>query len=282
MKKKSASQSAFFNLRVLIGLFIVLAGVFLALAGLGTFSATHCEHRAGAAEEGTIKIINILGLPPGFDCSTIHEMGIDKMENFTGGLIMIACGEAPRHSASASNVCLLGSLSKNCCHTLAPLAYGAADVNLITGYRRHFPNITQSETFTTANPDNPNQIVVAYNDSRGRKQLHQLSPAHQSPPTAARPSPASPTPGSKPLRQQLWRPVVLYNSPTGTWFTVWLDAAAAAGPRRLQVHQSVRTRLAGLISAFTTTAATTESLAGLDNNPASPFREPDVRFLERL
>ena len=38
MKKKSTSQSAFFNLRVLIGLFIVLAGVFLALLGFGTFS----------------------------------------------------------------------------------------------------------------------------------------------------------------------------------------------------------------------------------------------------
>jgi hypothetical protein len=38
MKKKSTSQSAFFNLRVLIGLFIVLAGVVLALIGLGTFS----------------------------------------------------------------------------------------------------------------------------------------------------------------------------------------------------------------------------------------------------
>jgi len=49
MKKKSASQSAparhslgeggFFNLRVLLGLFIVLAGVFLALAGFGVFPA---------------------------------------------------------------------------------------------------------------------------------------------------------------------------------------------------------------------------------------------------
>ena len=36
MKKKSASQSAFFNLRVLIGLFTILAGVFLALLGFGT------------------------------------------------------------------------------------------------------------------------------------------------------------------------------------------------------------------------------------------------------
>ncbi len=31
MKKKSTSQSAFFNVRVLIGLFVFLAGVFLAL-----------------------------------------------------------------------------------------------------------------------------------------------------------------------------------------------------------------------------------------------------------
>jgi len=40
MKKKSASRSAFFNARVLIGLFIVLAGVVLALAQFGVFSAT--------------------------------------------------------------------------------------------------------------------------------------------------------------------------------------------------------------------------------------------------
>ncbi len=38
MKKKSTSQSAFFNLCVLIGLVVVLAGVFLALLGFGAFS----------------------------------------------------------------------------------------------------------------------------------------------------------------------------------------------------------------------------------------------------
>ena len=38
MKKKSTSKSAFFNLRVLIGLLVVLAGVLLALLGFGTFS----------------------------------------------------------------------------------------------------------------------------------------------------------------------------------------------------------------------------------------------------
>src|SRR5947208_10532150 len=38
MKKKSTSQSGFFNLRVLIGLFVFLAGVFVALLGFGAFS----------------------------------------------------------------------------------------------------------------------------------------------------------------------------------------------------------------------------------------------------
>ena len=38
MKKNSASQSAFFNPRFLIGLFVFLAGVFLALLGFGAFS----------------------------------------------------------------------------------------------------------------------------------------------------------------------------------------------------------------------------------------------------
>src|SRR5436190_9769746 len=53
MKKKSTSQSAparrslgeggFFNLRVLIGLFVVLAGVFLALFGMGAFSSVFAQ-----------------------------------------------------------------------------------------------------------------------------------------------------------------------------------------------------------------------------------------------
>ena len=49
----------------------------------------------------------------------------------------------------------------------APLVFGGTDVDLITG-TESFPNVTQSETFTTANPDDPSQVVVAYNDSRGR------------------------------------------------------------------------------------------------------------------
>ena len=46
MKKKSTSQSAFFNLRVLIGLFVFLAGVLLALLGFGTFSNASAQMNA--------------------------------------------------------------------------------------------------------------------------------------------------------------------------------------------------------------------------------------------
>src|SRR6516165_9631316 len=107
MKENSTSQSApacrnlsnggFPNLRVLIGLFIVLAGVFLALIGLGTFSGLTAS---SAQAQQKHKIINIQALPPGFDCSTIHEKGIDRMEGFRAGLIMIACGEATGGLAS--------------------------------------------------------------------------------------------------------------------------------------------------------------------------------------
>src|SRR5262245_43854845 len=90
MKKKSASRSAFFNLRVLIGFFVVLVAVFLALAGLGTFSAITSS---SAQAQQTHRIINIQGLPPGFDCATIYEKGINRMEGLKWGLLMLNCGE---------------------------------------------------------------------------------------------------------------------------------------------------------------------------------------------
>src|SRR5215831_19965744 len=138
MKKKSASQSAFFNLRVLAGLFIVLAGVFVALIGLGTFSGLTAS---SAKAQQTHKIINVPGLPPGFDCATIYEKGIHKMENLGAGLIMIACGESPGGSPWS-----FGAFSQLLYTTVtAPLAYGGTDVDLITGTET-FPHVTQSET----------------------------------------------------------------------------------------------------------------------------------------
>src|SRR5438034_10412869 len=137
MKKKSASQSTparrslgeggFFNLRVLIGLSVILAGVFLALAGFGTFSAITAS---SAQAQQKHKIINIQGLPPGFDCSKIHELGIDKMEGLKWGLLMLNCGEGRGGTGSTAFSRVVQKLLPP---PLAPLTYGAADVNLVTG-----------------------------------------------------------------------------------------------------------------------------------------------------
>ena len=219
MKKKSASRSAFFNLRVLIGLFVVLAGVFLALASLGTFSASAASS-AGAQKkpQQKHKIINIPGLPPGFDCSKIHELGIDRMENFRAGAIMIACGEATGGSASPGN-----SLVKLVQKLLpVPLAYGAADVDLVTGTETP-PHIIQSETFSTANPDNPDEICVTFNDSKcaDSSNFSGISCSTDGGMTFTRVLNAG---GCSPFANTFGDPVILYNKPTQTWFTVWLDA----------------------------------------------------------
>src|SRR5437667_10369864 len=229
MKKKSSSQSAFFNLRVLLGLFMVLAGVFLALLGLGVFSAQAQPQKDDISAKylGT-KSINPL-IPPGFDCSKIHELGIDKQENFRAGAIMIFCGLAEGGSASPA-----GRFSQFVNNLLpGPLAYGAADVDLIN-HPETFPNITQSETFSWANPDNPNQIVVAYNDSRGRN----VTPINISGASVSTDGGVTfdrltcpdiggscTMVGQSPFTNTSGDPVVFYNRPTATWFTVWLDGA---------------------------------------------------------
>src|SRR5437870_11559204 len=141
MKKKSTSRSAFFNVRVLIGVFILLAGVFLALLGFGTFSSITAN--SAQAQQKKTKILNIQGLPPGFDCSTIYEKGINKMESMRAGLIMIACGEAEGGGSGSPSSAFSRLIQK----LEAPLAYGAADVDLVTGTENP-PHIIQSETYS--------------------------------------------------------------------------------------------------------------------------------------
>src|SRR4029450_5209165 len=122
MKKKSASQSAFLNLRLLTGLFLGLAAVFLALLGFGKFSA-----QAQQGNESATQSINAV-LPPGFDCAQIRALGLDRQDNLRAGAIRIACGEGQGGSAT-----LHETISQVIQNALAPEAYGSGDVNLITG-----------------------------------------------------------------------------------------------------------------------------------------------------
>src|SRR6266480_1869205 len=222
MKKKSTSQSApacracgeagFFNPRVLIGLVVILAGVFLALLGFGASSAqAQAKYRFVPASIDPL-------VPAGFDCAKIRELGINKQENLRAGAIMIACGEAEGGLASPG-----GAFSQIVQELLQPSAYGTTDVDLITGVESN-PNITQSETFTASNPDNPNQIVVAYNDSSGRNvspiNISGASVSTDGGNTFVRLTSAN---GQSPFSNTVGDPVILYNRPTGTWFTIWLD-----------------------------------------------------------
>lgn len=62
MKKKSTSESAFFNLRVLVGLVVALAGLFIALLGFGAFSNASAEANATpkAQQFGETTVIHAL------------------------------------------------------------------------------------------------------------------------------------------------------------------------------------------------------------------------------
>ena len=230
MKKKSTSQSAFFNLRVLVGLFIGLAGVSLALLATANpaVRAAHAK-RVVAPSPGKYKVttksaINPL-VPAMFDCSKIRQLGIDRMENFRAGAIMIHCGQA-KGGDPETGLANSSAFSKLVQNLTAPLVYGSTDVDLVTG-TESFPNVTQSETFSTANPDDPNEVVVAYNDSRGINAgplvISSVSVSTDGGTTFTRVTNAS---GQSPFPNTFGDPVVLYNKPTQTWFTVWLDGNA--------------------------------------------------------
>src|SRR5205809_2145690 len=93
------AQSGFFKLRALMGLLIAVTGVILALLGFGAFAVPAASTTQTQQSYTTTNSIDPL-VPPGFDCSKIHELGIDKQVNLQAGAIMIFCGEAQGGSAS--------------------------------------------------------------------------------------------------------------------------------------------------------------------------------------
>src|SRR5262245_57603491 len=224
MKKKSASKSAFFNLRILIGLCIALAGISLALLALDAYAVNGAPVKI---RNHIITASNDPLVPVGFDCSKIEELNIHKMENFRAGAIMIACAadSTPGYSSVGGFFQRVGQGIKK---LLVPL-YGAGDVDLIN-HPETSPNIVQSETYTTANPDNPQQIVVAYNDSRGRNfSPINISGASVSTDGGATFDRLTKANGQSPFDNTTGDPVILYNKPTGTWFTVWIGDGACGG-----------------------------------------------------
>src|SRR5882757_3513834 len=266
MKKKSASKSAFFNLRFLIGLCIALAGISLALLALDAFAANSAPVKI---RNHIITASNDPLVPVGFDCTKIEELGIDKQENFRAGAIMMACAAdgTPGYSSVGA---FFQRVTQGVKKLLVPL-YGAGDVNLITGTETS-PNITQSETFSWANPDNPQQVVVAYNDSRGRNaspiNISGASVSTDGGATFTRVTTAS---GQSPFAGTEGDPVVLYNRANSTWFTVWLDTAC--GGQGLGGYKSTNPSDPTSWTHFCVhnNSQDDRNSGWADNNPSSPF-----------
>jgi hypothetical protein len=213
---KRTVHSALFSLRVLIGLLIALTGAILALLGFGTLTVPTASIAQTQTSYTPTNSIDPL-IPAAFDCSKIHELGIDKQQNLRARAIMILCGRSeggiPFHGSGASK--LVQKL-------MAPVSYGGLDVDLITGPEA-YPNVTQSTTFSWANPDT-NDIVVAYNDSRGLSakpiNLSGASVSTDGGTTFTRLTRAN---GQSPFDNTYGDPVVLFSKRSQIWYTVWLD-----------------------------------------------------------
>ena len=138
--RRRLGEGGFFNLRVLIGLFLALGGVFLALLGLGAFSViTASSAQAQQKYQPPIKYTDPTLLPPGFDCSKIHELAIDRQDNMRAGAIMIGCGGGSKSSDPTSTVNYSFAVQVP---STAPVASGTVTVNAAIGGINHSAQMT--------------------------------------------------------------------------------------------------------------------------------------------
>src|SRR4030095_16528893 len=180
---------------------------------------------------------------------------------------MIACGEAQGGSASNFSELMQQVLAAT------PLAYGGTDVNLITGTDSG-SHVTQSETFSWRNPNNTNEIVVTYNDSRGFVanpiNISGASVSTDGGTTFTRLTAAN---GQSPFPNTTGDPVILFNRPTATWFTVWIGHALCGGGLDGFKPPTPRDPSPASWTHFCVNSNSFDDRESgwADNNPASPF-----------
>jgi hypothetical protein len=174
----------------------------------------------------------------------------------------------PRNNAATTSINPLVPPGFDCAQFRAlGLDNGGADVDLVTGTET-FPHVTQSETYTLANPDNPNQIVVTYNDSRTASSNY--SGASYSSDGGATFTRLNPNPFSSGHGTNFGDPVTLYNKPTSTFFGVFL--ATGCGGQGIGAWSSTDGGATWATGACAHNGSSDDRESGWsDNNLSSPF-----------
>ena len=127
---------------------------------------------------------------------------------------------------------------------------------------------TQSETYTLANPDNPNQIVVTYNDSRTASANY--SGASFSTDGGITFTRLNPSPFASGHGTNFGDPVTLYNKPTSTFFGIFL--ATGCGGQGIGAWKSTDGGTTWAVGACVHSGSSDDRESGWsDNNPSSPF-----------
>src|SRR5207302_2535431 len=124
--------------------------------------------------------------------------------------------------------------------------------------------------YTSANPDNPLQVVVAYNDSRGAagSNFSGLSVSTDGGLTFTRVTTAG---GQSPFTSTFGDPVILYNRPTATWYTVWIDAGCSSGGLGGYKSTNPSDPTSWLHYCVHSGSQDDRESGWVDNNPSSPF-----------
>ena len=177
---------------------------------------------------------------------------------------MIACGEA--EGGSGPNVSFLSRLLQT---VFAPFTYGGTDVDLITGAETS-PHVTQSETFSWTNPDNPNQIVVTYNDSRTATANY--SGASYSSDGGLTFTRLNPSPFATGHGTNFGDPVVLYNRPNATWHAIFLASGCGTFNAGIGDWKSTDGGVTWAVGACVHNSSNDDRESGWsDMNPSSAF-----------
>src|SRR5438477_819722 len=269
MKKKSSASSAFFNLRVLIGLLIITTGLSLALLaatpfGRGADTSTAGPGKAQQQYQPAGSPIDLSILPPGFDCSQIPALHIDTQENFRAGLIMKACGFSEGGSAPQGSAFFGNRLSQWISNLLGPLFIGGGDVDVVIPEPYSYPSVTESESMEWGGANNT--WVVNYNASPGSSGCYSgISYSTDNGATFTRivPNPLCTGHGTN-----FGDPIVVYNAHLGLWFAG--DLATGCGGQGVGLWTSPDGVIWTVGSCAHSGSFDDRESMWVDNNPASP------------